>query len=193
MGGTEINVDKWGLDVCFSSSQKCFGVPPGLSVGSVSPHAIKKSQLVQNKGWYFDFKVWEKYQQRNGTPMTSVISQIAGLSRILEIIESNGGKHWFFDIYLKRNRMISEGVKKLGLTLFPKVGYESPTVNCINAPEGVDGTTIYEGMRREGYEIAKGYGSIRNLTFRIGNMGYIKFEDIKSMLDSLENILPISI
>lgn len=36
MGGTKIEVDKWGLDVCFSSSQKCFGVPPGLGVGSVS-------------------------------------------------------------------------------------------------------------------------------------------------------------
>jgi aspartate aminotransferase-like enzyme len=189
MGGTEIKVDKWGLDVCFSSSQKCFGVPPGLGVGSISADALKKSETAENKGWYFDFKVWQKYQQKKGTPMTSVIPQIAGLNSILKMIEEKGGKQWFFDLYAERNRRIREGVQKLGLTMFPKSGYESPTVNCVNAPADIDGVAVYEGMREEGFELAKGYGSVQNATFRIGNMGYIPFEDIDSMLQALERVL----
>jgi aspartate aminotransferase-like enzyme len=189
MGGTEILVDKWGLDVCFSSSQKCFGVPPGLGVGSVSADALKKSETAKNKGWYFDFKVWEKHQKKQGTPMTSVIPQIAGLNTILKMIESKGGKRWFFDLYAERNRRIREGVQKLGLTMFPKSGYESPTVNCINAPEGVDGVSVYEGMRGKGFELAKGYGTVQKLTFRIGNMGYIESADIDQMLLALESVL----
>jgi aspartate aminotransferase-like enzyme len=189
MGGTEIQVDKWGLDVCFSSSQKCFGVPPGLGVGSVSKEALKKSETVQNKGWYFNFKVWEKHQKQQGTPMTAVIPQIAGLNRILKMIEENGGKQWFFDIYAERNEQIQVGIKKLGLTLFPKGGYESPTVSCVNAPTNIDGIKIYVKMREKGFELAKGYGSIKNLTFRIGNMGYIKSEDITSMLKALRTVL----
>jgi len=189
MGGTRIDVDRWGLDVCFSSSQKCFGVPPGLSMGSVSAEAMKKSESAQNKGWYFDFKVWEKHQKKKGTPMTSVIPQIAGLNQILKMIESKGGKQWFFDLYAQRNRRIREGVRMLGLTMFPKAGFESPTVNCINSPEGVDGVAVYEAMRGEGFELAKGYGSIQNLTFRIGNMGYIEMETIDSMLKSLESVI----
>ncbi|KON31874.1 aspartate aminotransferase [miscellaneous Crenarchaeota group-1 archaeon SG8-32-1] len=189
MGGTEIKVDEWGLDVCFSSSQKCFGVPPGLGVGSVSVEALKKSETVENKGWYFDFKVWEKNQKKKGTPMTSVIPQIAGLHRILKFIESKGGKHYFFDLYAERNRRIRQGVQKLRLTMFPKAGYESPTVNCVNAPVGIDGIKIYEMMRDEGFELAKGYGSVQNLTFRVGNMGYIESEDIDSMLQSLGSVL----
>ena len=189
MGGTEIKVDKWGLDVCFSSSQKCFGVPPGLGVGSVSEEALKKSETIKNKGWYFDFKVWEKYQKQKGTPMTSVIPQIAGLNRILKMIEEEGGKKWFFNLYAERNQRIRDGVEKLGLTLFPKSGYESPTVTCVNAPANIDGLEIYEKMRREGFELAKGYGSIKNVTFRIGNMGYIKTEDIDSMLEALRTVL----
>ncbi|MCW4015646.1 MAG: alanine--glyoxylate aminotransferase family protein [Candidatus Bathyarchaeota archaeon] len=189
MGGTRIDVDKWGLDVCFSSSQKCFGVPPGLSVGSVSKDALKASETAKNKGWYFDFKVWEKYQQKKGTPMTSTIPQIAGLHAILDVIEKNGGKQWFFDLYAERNRRIREGIQKLGLTMFPKSGYESPTVNCVNAPPGVDGVAVYEKMRDEGFELAKGYGSIQNATFRIGNMGYMPFETIDSMLESLAGVL----
>jgi len=189
MGGTEIKVDKWGLDVCFSSSQKCFGVPPGLGVGSVSMEALKKSEMVENKGWYFDFKVWEKHQKKKGTPMTSVIPQIAGLNTILKMIESKGGKEWFFDLYAERNRRIREGVQKLGLTMFPKNGYESPTVNCVNAPAGIDGLEIYNKIREEGFELAKGYGTVQNLTFRIGNMGYIESVDIDSMLKSLGKVL----
>jgi aspartate aminotransferase-like enzyme len=189
MGGTEIKVDKWGLDVCFSSSQKCFGVPPGLGVGSVSEEALKKSEAVQNKGWYFDFKVWEKHQKKKGTPMTSVIPQIAGLNRILKMIDAKGGKEWFFDLYVERNRRIREGVQKLGLTIFPRSGYESPTVNCVNAPANVDGLDVYGRMRGEGFELAKGYGTVQNLTFRIGNMGYIESEDIDSMLEALGLVL----
>ena len=189
MGGTDIKVDKWGLDVCFSSSQKCFGVPPGLGIGSVSSEALKKSEFAENKGWYFDFKVWEKHQKKKGTPMTSVIPQIAGMHRILEMINDKGGKKWFFDLYANRNRKIREGLNKLGLTIFPKAGYESPTVNCVNAPSDVDGIKIYEMMRDKGYELAKGYGSVQNSTFRIGNMGYIESQEIDSMLESLESVL----
>jgi aspartate aminotransferase-like enzyme len=189
MGGTEIEVDKWGLDVCFSSSQKCFGVPPGLGMGSVSEEALKKSETAENKGWYFDFKVWEKYQKRKGTPMTSVIPQIAGLNRILKMIEGKGGKEWFFYLYAERNRRIREGVQKLGLTMFPKSGHESPTVNCVNTPANVAGLEIYGKIRGKGFELAKGYGSIQNVTFRIGNMGYIEYKDIDSMLEALGLVL----
>jgi len=189
MGGTEIKVDKWGLDVCFSSSQKCFGVPPGLGVGSVSEDALKKSETAENKGWYFDFKVWQKYQKKHGTPMTSVIPQIAGLNTILKMIESKGGKEWFFSLYAERNRRIREGIQKLGLTMFPKSGYESPTVNCVNASAGIDGLDVYGKMRMDGFELAKGYGSVQNVTFRIGNMGYIESADIDSMLGALGKVL----
>ena len=189
MGGTEIAVDKWGLDVCFSSSQKCFGVLPGLGMGSVSPDALKKSETAKDKGWYFDFKVWEKHQKQQGTPMTSVIPQIAGLNTILKMIDAKGGKQWFFSLYAERNRRIREGVRKLGLTMFPKSGYESPSVNCVNSPEGIDGVTVYEQMREKGFELAKGYGTVQNLTFRIGNMCYIESSDIDSMLGALEIVL----
>jgi aspartate aminotransferase-like enzyme len=189
MGGTEIKVDHWGLDVCFASSQKCFGVPPGLGMGSVSEAALKRSVAATNKGWYFDFKRWERYQRTAGTPMTSVIPQIAGLHRILTLIEGWGGKERYFGTYRERNNRIQSGVQELGLTLFPKKGCESPTVTCVNAPKSVDGVEIYQKMRERGFELAKGYGEVQHTTFRIGNMGHVEFDDITLMLASLEECL----
>jgi aspartate aminotransferase-like enzyme len=188
MGGTEIKVDKWGIDVCFSSSQKCFGVPPGLGIGSVSKEALQKAETVQNPGWYFNFKIWEKYHKRDGTPMTSTIPQIAGLNQILKTIDELGGKESFFEVYRTRNITIRDKIQKLGLSTFPKKGYESPTLSCINAPKNIDGIAIYEKMREKGFELAKGYGVLKNTTFRIGNMGYMELQDIAAMVDALKEV-----
>jgi aspartate aminotransferase-like enzyme len=189
MGGTTIKVDDWGIDISFSSSQKCFGVPPGLGIGSVSPDALKKSEAVPNKGWYFDLKNWHRYhEQGRGTPMTSAIPQVAGLNAALKMIDDNGGKGWYFDLFKERNAKIREGVERIGLEAFPRKGYESPTVSCINVPEGVEGPEVYEAMRSEGFELAQGYGALKNATFRIGNMGYIPEGQIDSMLEALGGV-----
>jgi len=190
MGGTEINVDEWDIDVCFSSSQKCFGVPPGLGIGSVSQKALNLSATAENKGWYFDFKLWEEDQKKGrGTPVTSTIPQIAGINTCLKMIDEKGGKQWYFDLYKKRNEKIRRGIEKLSLSTFPRRGYESPTVNCINAPADVEGGAIYEKMREKGFELAEGYGPLKKRTFRIGNMGYIEMDDIDLMLKALGDVL----
>jgi aspartate aminotransferase-like enzyme len=121
--------------------------------------------------------------------MTSAIPQVAGLNAALKMIDDNGGKGWYFDLFKERNAKIREGVEKLGLEVFPRKGYESPTVSCITAPEGVEGPEVYEAMRGEGFELAKGYGALKNTTFRIGNMGYIEDGEIDLMLEALSRVL----
>jgi aspartate aminotransferase-like enzyme len=105
------------------------------------------------------------------------------------MIEENGGKKWYFDLYKKRNNKIIKGIEKMGLSTFPKQGYESPTVSCINAPIGSSGPDFYRDMRAQGFELAQGYGELREQTFRIGNMGFIKDEDISDMLDAMKNVI----
>jgi len=189
MGGTEILVDKWGIDICFSSSQKCFGVPPGLGIGSVSKRCLEIAEKLPNRGYYFDLILWQKdHEKGQGTPVTSVIPQVAGLSAVLKMVEEKGGKKWYFDLYKRRNTKIRRAVKKLGTPVYPKRGYESPTVNCIKAPKGVPGPQIYEAMRKKGYELAQGYGALKDVTYRIGNMGYIPNQSLNSMLETLKQV-----
>ncbi|WP_455364194.1 hypothetical protein, partial [[Eubacterium] cellulosolvens] len=116
------------------------------------------------------------------------IPQIYALNRILRIINQQG-KESHFQLYQNRSRRIKEGVAKIGFTLFPEKGSESPTVTCVNAAVDPSGLEIYERMRQEGYELAKGYGAVKDRTFRIGNMGYIELEDIDSMLATLTRVV----
>ncbi len=190
MGGIEIHPDELGVDVCFAGSQKCLGLPPGLAIAVVSSKAMEKAELVKNKGWYFDFKRFERSQMKNETPTTPPIPLILALNRVLRMIEERG-KREYFRFYSRRGKRIADGIRKLGLTLFTEEGYESPTIFCINAPPGISGIEIYERMRERGFELARGYGRLKEKTFRIGNMGYITLEDIDSMLESLGEVLGI--
>lgn len=190
MGGTEIKVDAWNVDIMFSSSQKCFGVPPGLGVGSVSQRALDVSAGMSNKGWYFDLKVWEKtHVGGKGTPMTSTIPQIAGLNASLNMIEGMGSKQAYFNLFKKRNMAIRNGIKEYGLDTYAKKGYESPTVNCIAAPDGMSGPDVYNAMRDHGFELALGYGDLKPTTFRVGNMGWIPDEHIAEMLEAFGKVV----
>ncbi|MCI0480836.1 MAG: aspartate aminotransferase, partial [Candidatus Dadabacteria bacterium] len=123
-----------------------------------------------------------------GTPVTSVIPQVAGLNAALRMVEDKGGKQWYFDLYKKRNTRIRRVVKKLGTPVYPKRGSESPTVNCVKAPKSIPGAKIYEAMRAKGFELAQGYGALKETTYRIGNMGYIPNLSLTQMLDALKEV-----
>jgi aspartate aminotransferase-like enzyme len=190
MGAADIKFDEWELDVVFSSSQKAFGLPPGLAIGVFSKEALKKAEKITNRGWYFDILEYVKTQEEEwSTPSTPPIPQIIGLNVILRIIEDMGEKSKWLEMYSERARTVREGVEKLGLEIFAKEGYESPTITCVKVPENINGYEVYERMRKRGYELAAGYGPFKKTTFRIGHMGYITKEDIEEMLNNLAIVL----
>ena len=40
LGGSELEIDAWGVDAAYSGTQKCLGVPPGLSPVTFSERAV---------------------------------------------------------------------------------------------------------------------------------------------------------
>ncbi len=190
MGGADIKFDKWGIDVVFGSSQKAFGVPPGLAVAAISERVFEIAEKMPERGWYFDLPLYRKFnEKKKGTPSTPPMPQIFGLNVVLRIVERMGGKYEWLEMYKKRSEMIRQGVKDIGLSILAEPGYESPTITAVVVPEGIKGVDVYNAMRERGFELAKGYGSVAEKTFRIGNMGYITFEDIEDMLTNLREVI----
>ena len=56
LGGIPVEVDGWGVDACYSGTQKCLGVPPGLSPVTFSPRAVERVQTraTPPQSWYLD-------------------------------------------------------------------------------------------------------------------------------------------
>ncbi len=189
MGAADIKVDSWGIDMVFSSSQKAFGVPPGLAFAAVSDRLLEVSERMPSKGWYFDLNLYKKFQdEKKSTPSTPPIPQIMGLNVVLKMIREMG-KHSWLKMYSDRAEKIRRGVRELGLDILAKKGFESPTITVVFAPEGCSGLDIYNKMREKGFELAKGYGRLKEATFRIGHMGHITDEDIEEMFQALKSVL----
>jgi len=190
MGGADIRFDEWGIDLVFASSQKAFGVPPGLAMAAVSGRVFEIAERMPERGWYFDLPLYKRFnEKKKGTPSTPPLPQIMGLNVVLRIIEKMGGKKAWLDMYRKRSETIRVGVKEMGLGILAEPGYESPTITAVVVPEGMRGIDVYNAMRERGFELAKGYGSVAERTFRIGNMGYMTFDDIREMLDNLREVI----
>ena len=91
LGGSEVTVDRWGADYCYSATQKCLGCPPGLSPVALSPraHETVKSRKHRPTSWYLDLALIANYWgfdhvYHHTAPVSMILALREGLRVILE-------------------------------------------------------------------------------------------------------------
>lgn len=194
MGGAEVNVDEYGIDVCFFGSQKCLAVPPGIAIASVSERALNKAKEVKNKGFYLNFEVLKNKNDKNETPVTPPIPQMFAMSKSIDLIFEEGYEN-VIERHKKVSKFVRDRVKEIGFEIFPDENFASQTLTCVDFENfkkdhsRFDVKIMNEEMKKRGFILAKGYGKINNKTFRIGNMGNVTMDDVKEMLDNLEEVV----
>jgi predicted phosphoserine aminotransferase len=187
MAGAEICVDEWGLDVVLAGTQKAFALPPGLCVVSVSPVAMERSAQIKNKGYYFDFHVLDKYQQKNQTPATPVISLINALDVQMDRILAEGLENRF-----ARHEEMAAYVQSWARQNFAVYGderYLSKTVTNVHNTRGISVAELNKELGKRGAMISNGYGTLKETCFRIAHMGDIYLDDLKWLTAQIEEIL----
>ena len=189
MAGIKVEVDKLGIDVCLASVQKCFTIPPGLAVCSISQGAIDKANEVKNRGYYFDFLGLLKKNKSHETPNTPPIPQIRALAAQLDYILNEEGLENRFERHRKLGEYTRKWAMDQGFEMFSEKGYESNTVSTIKNNLEIDAGKMVSTLMERGYKIVNGYGDLKNKTFRIGHMGEISLKELEKMLDVLTNIL----
>ncbi len=187
LGGDLINFDEWGLDVLFTSSQKCLAVPPGLSFAAVSDRALAKAQTIPNRGLYFDFVDLEKYLLKNQTPATPAISLMWALDVSLDRILSEGLAARFDRHARMADRV--RGWAKEKFDLFAAEGYRSQTVTCVKKTRSIDVKALNAFLKTKGMQISDGYGKVKDTTFRIAHMGEIQMSDVEEVLAAIDEFM----
>jgi len=189
MAGVKLEVDKLGIDVCLASVQKCFALPPGLAVCSISDEAIKKTELVKNRGYYFDFLTLIKKNKVNQTPTTPPIPQIRCLVAQLDYILNQEGIEARFQRHTQLGKRTRIWARDMNIEMFSEKGYESNTVSTMKNSLAIDYAEMVSRLLMRGYKIVNGYGSLKNKTFRIGHMGELQLKDLEEMLKVLTDII----
>lgn len=186
-GGVDIATDEWGLDVLFTSSQKCFALPPGLSFAAVSPAVLKRAQSLPHRGWYFDFLQFDKYHQRHMTPATPAISLIYALQTQLEVMLEEGLQARF-----DRHIQLAERTRRWAaqrFDCFAAEGFRSKTVTTISNTRELDIPTVNRFLAGRDMTLANGYGPLKDITFRIGHMGQTTLAELDILLSALGEYL----
>lgn len=189
MAGIPVRFDEWGIDVIFASVQKCFALPPGLTVFAVSDRAMEKSSTMENKGYYFDFEVFKKYHLKDNTPTTPALPQIFALDAQLKKIIAGEG----FEGRYARHKEMADVVRSwaknhFGLFVIDE-RYCSNTVTTIKKPADLDIAKLNNELKKRGKVVAGGYGKFKNENWRIGHMGDHSVDDVKALLKDIEDIL----
>jgi predicted phosphoserine aminotransferase len=188
LGGVDIPVDEWGIDVCLTSSQKALALPPGLALASVSDRALARAREIEDRGYYFDFLVFEEYLARDQTPTTPAISLLYALDYQLDRILAEG-----LAARGQRHRAMAQQVwdwaEQRGLGLFAEEGYRSPTVTVVRNERGMDIPALEADLQCRGIVISDGYGRLRGSTFRIAHMGDLTPAEIEDVLSAIDEFL----
>ena len=184
--GTELRVDKWGIDIALTSSQKAFALPPGIAFAAVSDRALERAKSIPNRGYYFDFLTLEKSLLKNNTPSTPPVALMFAadmqMDQILaEGIESRWGRHQ--DMRDATHRWALDR----GFGLFAQEGYRSNTVTTVENLLGIDVDAMDRFMQKEiGFAMDKGYGKIKGKTFRLPHMGDVTMAMLIEVLDGID-------
>lgn len=195
LGGVPIFLDKWGVDLAYSCSQKGLGCPPGASPFTMSPRAVEKLQQRQGKvaNWYLDMTLLNKYWgQERIYHHTAPINMYYALREALRLIAEEGLENCW-QRHQKNVEYLWESLENLGLSLHVEREFRLPTLTTVCIPEGVDGKAIARQLLNEhNIEIGGGLGELAGRVWRIGLMGFnSRKESVDRLLDALRQVLPM--
>jgi aspartate aminotransferase-like enzyme len=189
IGGDDVQVDKWGVDLAVVGSQKCLGAPPGASAISVSEKAW--GSMVAKPPYYMDLKSYKKSADKDQTPYTPAVPLFFAMHEALLIIKEEG-----VQARIKRHEMYANAVRAaadaMNIEMFPQLNKHSKysnTVSAMKIPAGIDDGKLRGGMKELGIQVSGGQGSLSGKIFRIGTMGNVSKRDILSTIEALELVL----
>jgi aspartate aminotransferase-like enzyme len=182
-------MDKLGIDLLLTGSQKALALPPGFSLFSVSEKALGRAAQQKDRGYYFDFLEFKKNQENDMTPTTPSIAHIHALESKLDDIFTEGLTNRY-ERHARTNGLVHDWVRTRGFDFFAEDGYRSKTLTCVKNSRRIDVPKLARDLREKHHlVIDPGYGKIKGETFRLSNMGDETEETVANLLACLDDVL----
>ncbi|HYV04765.1 MAG TPA: alanine--glyoxylate aminotransferase family protein [Blastocatellia bacterium] len=193
LGGHPVGVDRNGIDVCYSGTQKCLGAPPGLSPITFSEGAIEaiRSRKTKVQSWYLDVTMVEKYWGADRTyHHTAPISMNYALREALRIVCDEGLEARWRRHELNHRALVA-GIEAMGLKMNVAPEHRLWSLNAVRVPEGVGDLRIRTRLLSDSnIEIGGGLGPLKGKIWRIGLMGSgSSRENVMMVLEALHRAL----
>jgi alanine-glyoxylate transaminase / serine-glyoxylate transaminase / serine-pyruvate transaminase len=192
LAGHPVGVDRQGIDICYSGTQKCIGAPPGLSPITFNERALERIRGRRSRvqSWYLDITLVENYWGEDRTyHHTAPISMNYALREALRLIHEEGLEaRW--RRHESNHRALVAGVEAMGLSMAVAPAQRLWSLNAVSVPDGVDDAKVRTRLLDEDIEIGGGLGPMKGKMWRIGLMGSgSSRENVVIVLDALHRAL----
>ncbi|MBM4404672.1 MAG: alanine--glyoxylate aminotransferase family protein [Chloroflexi bacterium] len=194
LGGVDVRIDEWGVDIAYSGTQKCIGAPPGLAPITFGQRALdvlrnRKSRVAN---WYLDLTMLDKYWGSERTyHHTAPITMVYALREALRVVVEEG-----LEQRHARHQAVAAafraGVEAMGLGLLAPAAFRANPLTTVKIPQGVDDMAMRSALLNEfNIEIGGGLGPLKGKIWRVGLMGYNATpKNTFTLLSALERLLP---
>lgn len=194
LGGVDLPVDAWGVDLCASVANKCLAAPPGIAALSVSPAAWKVIDAnPSSRSWYLDLRTWRHYRESwtdwHPYPTTVASNVVDAINTSLGQILEEG-----LDVRIRRTAeaaaAVRGGLREMGFEMFVDDAVASPVTTAVHGhPQLPPGKLVAELAQRSIY-ISGGLDRLKGKIFRIGHMGRsIERAEVELLLGAIESAL----
>jgi len=190
LGGADLKVDKWNIDVCLTGSQKAIAAPPGISPISVSAKA--KKYMIENPPptHYFNLaRYFKYYDEEKHTPFTPALPLLYAYREALTIMLEEGLQNVF-----NRHKVCSDalysGLSAIGLTPFAKEEDRSISIVALNYLDGLE-DKIFRSTLADKFKVlvAGGFGNLKGKVFRVGCMGEVSPYHVMRTISAISSTL----
>jgi aspartate aminotransferase-like enzyme len=185
VGVMDLPMDRLGIDLLITGSQKALMLPPGLAFVALSERAWAATERAKLPRFYFDFRRERKGVAEKSTAWTPAISLINGLKVALGMMKAEGwaAVHSRHDRLARATRA---GATALGLRLLAPDA-PSPAATAVLVPDGLDGAGLVRYLRdRMHVTFAGGQDKLKGKIVRLAHLGYVDAFDVVTGLAALE-------
>jgi len=176
LGGVELDVDGWGIDLCVAVPNKVIAAEPGLAPITVSAQAWSAIDAnPDSRGWYYDLRTWRRYDQEwsdwHPYPTTVPSGVLDALNVAVEELLDEG-----LEMRIARTReaqqTVRAGLRAMGFSMFVADEHASPITTAVHAHPDLSVPELVTTLRdRYGIYISGGLGDLATRIFRVGHMG----------------------
>jgi aspartate aminotransferase-like enzyme len=190
LGGVQLPVDKWKIDVCMTGAQKAIAAPPGISPISVSPKAKKYMIANQPTTMYFNLaRYFKYYEESKHTPFTPALPLLYAYREALTIMLEEGLENVY-----KRHKICSDALysslSAIGLTPFAKKEDRSISIIALNYLNGLEDKTFRDTLAEKfKVLVAGGFGNLKGKVFRVGCMGEVNKYHVMRTVSAISSTL----
>src|SRR5450432_1167708 len=189
LGVEDVDVVRDGIDICYSSANKCLHSVSGVSFLCVAPEVWPRIAGIAPRVYYLDLLRHRRYlEELRQTPFTPAVSSFFALETALVELQEQGGVPARRELYRRRSLRIRRVFADLGFVSFTNTGRESHPIATFPLPEALTVEGLYEGMKERGFTISRAKGELGARHVQVANMGELSDATIDAFLAAVTDI-----